>query len=226
MKSKKIIFFGLVTIGLISGVVLLGTILGKNSTDDVVVDSSGKVREGSNASYAVARETEDNQLVKEFLSKVEENKNKIYNEDTDEYEYKESETKPDGIEVEEQESLDNNLSLYHVDEDTSRQYWISWEQSNVDDMYYYSDDFMPDMIVGLLAGNIKYCPMITSDVQSKYKDGIIPQSSSVSVSTIDTENCNATVVVVFTDNSTKTYNISYHLNSMYIVDEFTVSEGA
>lgn len=233
MKNKKLILVGLVVVAIVGGVIALGSILGNNASDDVVVDSNGKVRTGSNASYAVSREDSDNQLVNDYVESLEStdidteklDPNLGYN-----IEYSKDDSNNDSKEsisentTTEQPIQNDTLNLYHVDEETSKQYWIAWEQANVEDMYFYRDKFMTDMVVGLLSGNIKYCPMISSSAQDKYANGFIPQSLSVNVTSIDTENCIAVASVKFTDESVKNYNIRYSLNSEKVVTEFIVTE--
>lgn len=232
MKNKKLILVGLIVVVIVGGVIALGSILGNNASDDVVVDSNGKVRTGSNASYAVSREDSDNQLVNDYVKSLESTEfdtekldpNLGYN-----IEYSKDDSKNDSKEsvsenTTEQPIQNNNLNLYHVDEEASKQYWIAWEQANVEDMYFYRDKFMTDMVVGLLSGNIKYCPMVSSSVQDNYANGFIPQSLSVDVTSIDTENCTAVASVKFTDESVKNYSIRYSLNSEKVVTEFIVTE--
>lgn len=231
-KNKKSILIVLLIAIVVVGVIVISSLLGGNASNNSVVDSDGKVKTGSNASYSVAREQLDKQIVDDFIESLESDEeidmSKLDPEQGYNFEDDIMEGEGDDISPLDDEGVVNNndnSNLYCTDETSSRQYWVTWEQNNVEDMYYYKDTFMDDMIIGLLSGNIKSCPMITAGVQDTYANGILPQNKSVEVVSVDTNSCTAVASVIFMDDTVKNYNISYSLNSDDEVNNFTVVEG-
>lgn len=150
---------------------------------------------------------------------VEESNNDTVVDDTNESEPLNEEQ----VEETKDNKVDNSVPFAHSSED-SLNYWIDWEGKNIDDVYYYDDRFMPDMIVGLLSGYIEYCPMLDSVFAKNHQYGIIPENKNVEVLSIDTSSCSAEVKVTFTDNSTKNYDITYSLDSDECLSSFNATE--
>lgn len=216
MRNKKVVLIGIIVFGLVFIAMAIGSILGKSVTEKQVVDSEGNIITGSNAEYAIARKEIDKQVDAEYEAYIEQaiaerDKQMLEEEDTDE---------EDSIPVEDF----SNCFSYSYNE--SLEYWASWESSNVESVYCYSDDYIPDMITGLLSGYIKECPMITVPLQDRYSDGFVPKSNSISIDSLDTASKTAEVSITFEDGSSKSYTVSYSLDESDLVDDFIVEEVA
>ena len=106
-------------------------------------------------------------------------------------------------------------------------FWTNWESSNFEDMYVYkpdADDRFADMLGNLISGYIIGCPATTREFEDTYAKGFLPNVKSVSVSNIDSLYNNADALVTFNDDTTKTYTVSWTIDSYKLIDTLSLTE--
>lgn len=113
------------------------------------------------------------------------------------------------------------------DEMTSTTYWSDWESANFEDAFYYDIKYVPQVVEGVLLGNIINSPGTSLDFQNRRANGYLANVQSVVVAdcTPDTNSVVTTAEVTFADGTTSSYDIRVVVLDSVITDIIVMPKG-